>query len=730
MNKIILSAAILLAGACTARDDTSTMTNTADTSSVSSKADLSFDSDAHLFLEEVEGENALEWVKGENERSLARLKADPRFAALEKDALDIVNAKERIPYGSVRDGFVYNFWQDETNVRGLWRKASLESYKSDTPVWETVLDFDALAKSEDKNWVFKGSNCFKPKGDTNWRCMLSLSDGGKDAVVQREFDLASKTFVEGGFVTHEAKQGVAWAGADTLLVATDWGEVDGVKSVTESGYPYILKRWTRGTPLSDAVTVLKSSQTVMGVWPMTFELEDGRVIQSAMEAESFFSFNYWLLPIDGSDAVKWPIPKKSTPQGVYAGQFLLTLEEDWEVDGQGSFKQGDLVAFDVNAFLETKALPEVSLVMRPQERQAIGGVSLSKNALLISYNDNVAGKVMSGDFIDGKWTFKPVALPDNGNAGVAFASQDESEIFLNYEGFLNPDSLYSFDVKTGNVQELKSLPAKFDASPYVVEQFESTSKDGTKVPYFVVRAKETTMDGSTPTLLYGYGGFQISLNPSYSAFTGKLWLDQGGAYVLANIRGGGEFGPAWHQAGLKLKRQVVYDDFISVAEDIISKGLTSTDKLGIMGGSNGGLLMGVMFTQRPDLFSAVVCQVPLLDMLRYHTMLAGASWMDEYGDPDVAEERAWLETLSPYHNIDPSTDYPEIFFVTSTKDDRVHPAHARKMAHRLQDLEKPFLYYENIDGGHSAAANLKESANRRALEMTYLMQKLMGEPEE
>ncbi|ACT57812.1 prolyl oligopeptidase family serine peptidase [Hirschia baltica] len=725
MKKIILSAAILLAVACSPQENTTDMNDKDTAKVIASHSDLAFDSDQHLFLEEVEGEQALDWVKGENERSLARLKADPRFAVLEKDALDIVNAKERIPYGTVRDGFVYNFWQDETNVRGLWRKASLESYKSDTPVWETVLDFDALAKAEDKNWVFKGSNCFKPKGEDDWGCMVSLSDGGKDAVVQREFDLASKTFVESGFATHEAKQGIAWADADTLLIATDWGDVDGVASVTESGYPYILKRWTRGTPLETAETILNSSPTVMGVWPMTFELEDGRVIQSAMEAESFFSFNYWLFPEDGSEAVKWPIPKKSTPQGIYAGQFLLTLEADWDVEGQGSFKQGDLVAFDVNAFLETKTLPSVSLVMRPKERQAIGSVSLSKDALLISYNDNVAGKVMSGDLVDGDWTFSPVALPDNGNAGIAFASKDESDVFLNYEGFLNPDSLYAFDAKSGEVTLLKSLPPKFDASPYVVEQFESTSKDGTKVPYFVVRAKETDMDGSTPTLLYGYGGFQISLNPSYSAFTGKLWLDNGGAYVLANIRGGGEFGPAWHQAGLKLKRQVVYDDFISVAEDIIGKGLTSPDKLGIMGGSNGGLLMGVMFTQRPDLFSAVVCQVPLLDMLRYHTMLAGASWMDEYGDPSVPEEREWLEKLSPYHNIDPSTDYPEIFFVTSTKDDRVHPAHARKMAHRLQDLEKPFLYYENIDGGHSAAANLKESANRRALEMTYLMQKLM-----
>ena len=724
MHKILLSTAILLAAACSTQENTSEMTKTEN----ASKVDLAFDSSKHLFLEEVESEDALNWVKAENKRSLERLKSDPRFVDLESDALTIVNSKERIPYGSVRDGFVYNFWQDEVNVRGLWRRASLESYKSDSPEWETVLDFDALAEEEDKNWVFKGSNCFQAIEGADWRCMVSLSDGGKDAVVQREFDLQTKTFVDGGFETPEAKQGIAWAGNDTLLVATDWGKLSGAEStVTESGYPYILKRWNRDTPLEQAEVVFESSPKVMGVWPMTFELEDGTVIQSAMEAETFFTYNYWYFPADGSEAVKWPIPKKSSPQGVFKGQFLLTLEEDWKPSKAQSFKQGDLVAFDVQEFLETKKRPEVSLVFRPTEKQAIEGVSLSKNVLLLSYNDNVAQKVSIGRYAEGEWSFADTQLPENGTAGVAFASKSEETVFLNYEGFLTPDSMYELSVETGAVETLKSLPAGFDASPYVVEQFESTSKDGTKVPYYVVRAKDTEMNGKTPTLLYAYGGFQISLNPSYSAFTGKLWLDNGGAYVLANIRGGGEFGPAWHQAGLKTKRQVIYDDFISVAEDIISTGLTSSEKLGIMGGSNGGLLMGVMYTQRPDLFSAVVCQVPLLDMLRYHMLLAGASWMDEYGDPDVSEEREWLEKLSPYHNVNPDVEYPEIFFVTSTKDDRVHPAHARKMAHRLKDLDKPFLYYENIDGGHSAAANLKEAANRRALEMTYLMQKLMND---
>ena len=711
---ILLTAAIM--AAC-ASQDTSELTTTETPAAVFP----GFDTDAHLFLEEVEGDAALAWVRTENERSLALLKADPRFAELEAEALAIVNSKERIPYGSVRGDMVYNFWQDQTNVRGLWRRTSLDSYREGNSVWETVLDIDQLAEAEGKNWVFKGSNCFSQKDSEDHYCMISLSDGGKDAVIQREFDLQAKTFVEGGFQTPEAKQGVAWIDKDTLLIATDWGE----GTVTESGYPYIVKRWSRGTALSDAEEVLRGERTDVGVWPATFKRDDGTVIVGAVEADTFFTSTYWWVPED-NPPVKWPVPAKSSLQGLFLDQMLITLKEDWSPEGQDRFKQGDLVAVDAKTFMASGGeLPEVKLVFRPEARQAIEGVSISQDAVLVTYNDNVAKKVMRGFPRKDGWVFSDVPLPAKGSAGIAFADKDTDVVFLNYEGFLTPDSFYELQVIANSVEKLKSVPNKFDPSPYVVEQFEATSKDGTQVPYFVVRAKDTVLDGSTPTLQYGYGGFQVSLNPSYSGAVGKMWLDNGGAYILANIRGGGEFGPAWHQAGLKTNRQVIYDDFIAVSEDVITRGLTSPEKLGIQGGSNGGLLMGVMYTQRPDLFSAVVCNVPLLDMLRYHTLLAGASWVGEYGSPDIAEEREWLEQMSPYHNVDSSVDYPEIFFVTSTKDDRVHPGHARKMAHRLQDLGLPFLYYENIDGGHSAAANLKEAAHRQALEYTYLMQKLM-----
>jgi len=678
--------------------------------------------DPYLWLEDVEGDAALSWVRGQNERSLAELQADPNYAAYEKAAVEALTSAERIPYGTIRDGMVYNFWQDDTHVRGLWRRTSLESYATDSPEWETVLNFDQLADAEGKNWVYKGADCFRPKGsDAGYKCMVSLSNGGKDAVIRREFDLSTKQFVEDGFVTPEAKQGGAWASPDTLLIATDWGE----GTLTASGYPFIVKRWQRGAPLESAEELIRGQADDVGVWPMALELEDGRILQGAAQADTFFTTRYWWFPEGETDPVQWPIPPKSSPEGVYQGQLLVSLQEDWAPAGQAvSFKSGDLVAFNIDAFMETRELPSVSLVFHPSGTQALEGVSIAKGALLLGVSDTAVGKVMRAEAGEAGWTLETVALPGTGQASIAFASDEEETVFINYEDFLTPDSLLSYNAATGDVTTLKSLPPKFDATGLKVTQHFATSKDGTRIPYFLVSKADLPLDGTTPTLLYGYGGFQVSLNPSYSPVTGRLWLEKGGAYVLANIRGGGEFGPEWHQAGLKQNRQRIYDDFISVGEDLVARGVTSPKHLGIMGGSNGGLLMGVMLNQRPDLWNAVVVQVPLLDMMRYHLLLAGASWVDEYGSPDVAEERKFLETISPYQNFDATRDYPVPFFVTSTKDDRVHPGHARKMAAKFEAAGLPFYYYENIDGGHSAAANQKERAKRSALEFTYLTRQL------
>ena len=720
-------AAVAMLTACTTLSDTiGATTPVPDTEKpaetiADTAADAAAVTDPYLWLEEVEGEQALTWVKAQNERSLADIQAHPAYADNLAKAMDLATSEDRIPYGTIRDGMVYNFWQDEANTRGLWRRTSMESYETASPDWETVLDFDQLATDEDKNWVFKGSDCFKPKGAAKTLCMVSLSDGGKDAIIQREFDLDAKAFVEGGFVTTEAKQGTAWIDHDTMLVGTDWGS-DG-STLTTSGYPSSVRLWTRGEALEDAKELYAGQQTDVGVWPWSSELEDGRMIYGAVEADTFFTSQYWLLK-DG-DTFKIPVPEKSTLGDIYKGHQFLTLQQDWTIEAQGqSFKIGDLVAFNLDEMLATKTLPQVDLVFRANQRQAVNGVSVAKGAALLSINDNVASKILRLEPGETGWTTSPIALPGAGQAGIAFADKDAGTVFVNYEGFLTPDSLLKYDVESGVTSSLKSLPAKFDTTGLVVHQKEATSKDGTKIPYFVVHKEGIALDGSNPTLLYGYGGFEVSLRPSYSGGVGRMWLEKGGIYVLANIRGGGEFGPAWHQAGLKGNRQRIYDDFIAVGQDLHHLGITSPQHLGIMGGSNGGLLMGVMITQAPEMWNAVVIQVPLLDMLRYHKLLAGASWIDEYGDPDIPEERAFLETISPYQNFRPRDYYPKPFFVTSTKDDRVHPGHARKMAKLFEDYGHEFLYYENIDGGHSAAANQKERAKRSALEFTYLYERL------
>lgn len=669
----------------------------------------------HLYLEEVLGDKALTEVKSWNKRSLERLMADPRFKAMEAEALEILQSKDKIPYVSYRGGEVHNFWQDENHVRGIWRKSTLESYLSDSTEWETVLDFDKLSKDEDKNWVYKGNNCLAPDYEL---CIVNLSDGGKDAVVRREFNAKTKTFVEDGFVTEESKGTIDWVDEDTVVVGVDFGD----NTMTDSGYPRLAKLWKRGTPLSSATLIGEGEQADVGYWAGTMELADGTREILIARSKTFYTSDYIWFPREGdkvAEGVKLPIPEKVAMYGSFKDQILMQLNEDWR-----GHKSGDLVSFDIHDFMKDGTIEKTYTVFSPDEKSSLNGAGATKSKVLLSISRDVTSAAYAFDWDGEKWTSDKLDFPANGTVNIGATNDKEDVAFISSESFLTPDTLWTYNTQTGDKAAAKSLPAWFDADSMVSEQFFATSTDGTKVPYFVVRGKETKMDGTNPTLLYGYGGFEISLNPSYSATRGKLWLERGGVYVLANIRGGGEYGPKWHQAGLKTERQRIYDDFISVAEDIVEKGITSPKNLGIEGGSNGGLLMGVMFTQRPDLFNAVICAVPLLDMMRYHKLLAGASWVGEYGDPEDAVEGKFLRSISPYHNIDPEADYPEVFFITSTKDDRVHPGHARKVAKRMEDQGHDFLYYENIDGGHSAAANLKETAKRLALQHTYLMQKL------
>lgn len=671
--------------------------------------------DPYLWMEEIEGTRAMDWAKAQNARTLPVLQGDARYADLESKALAILNAKDRVPGVSFAgDGSLRNFWQDKDHVRGVWRKTTLDSYRTAEPVWETILDIDALAKAENANWVFKGASCLPPD-DT--RCLVTLSNGGKDAVTVREFDTTTKSFVPGGFELPEGKQNYTWLDQDTLLVGREWkpGEL------TKSGYAYVLKALKRGQPLDQAKEVYRGVETDVSVSPFVLRDADGKVVAvMANRGVTFFESETYL--IEGDKPVKLDLPLKSSIQGYVDGQMVVLMEQDWPAKG---FKTGDLISFDL---AKLKAAPDkatATLVLRPTARQSVEQVQTTRTKLVVGMLDNVKGAAKVFTHGPKGWTATSLDLPANSAIGLGSSDDKGERLFVTVTGYLAPTTYWLADAGSLKLEQVKASPARFDASTHVVEQFEATSTDGTKIPYFVVRPKDVKYDGSAPTLLYAYGGFQVPMTPGYSGVMGKLWLERGGTYVVANIRGGGEFGPAWHEAGLKANRQKVYDDFFAVSQDLITRKITSPRRLGIMGGSNGGLLMGVALTQRPELYNAIVVQVPLFDMIRYSQIGAGASWVGEYGDPAIPSERAVIAKYDPYSNLKAGQKYPEVFIETSTKDDRVHPAHARKAAARLMELGYPVLYYENIDGGHAGAANLAETARRQALEYVYLTRKLM-----
>ena len=672
--------------------------------------------DPFLWLEQVEGERALKWVHERNSECFDELETDELYEVFLSQAEKLLNAKDRIPYGSIRGKHIYNFWQDAEHVRGIIRRTTPESYRLAEPEWETVLDIDALAKAENENWVYKGISWLTP----NYKlCLVKLSRGGTDASEHREFDTTAKRFVEDGFVLPEAKSGVAWLDSDTLLVGTNWGE----GSLTESGYPRVAKLWKRGTSLAEAKTIFEGRPEDIGIWPrvMNFGEETLALVEQSL---TFFTGAYHVLGSDGK-LMRLPLQKSADLAGFYAGRLLFTLREAWEVAGR-TYKQGALLAINAANFKATGNLPAIEIIYIPDDRSSVEGITVSRSGLYITLLQNVKGRILR--FIvnpqNGKWTSKPLPLPQNGAVSVSAASPHSDTIFINYEDHVTPDKLSEYNARAHKLIELKSLPERFDSGELEVHQYMVRSVDGTEIPYFVIHRKGLKPDGGTPTILYGYGGFEISLKPSYSATIGKLWLERGGAYAVANIRGGGEFGPRWHKAALRTQRQRAYDDFIAVAEDLAKRRITSSRYLGISGGSNGGLLVGAILTQRPDLLNAVVCRVPLLDMIRYTKLLAGASWAAEYGDPEDPKMRDAILRYSPYQNVFPDRKYPKVFIETSTKDDRVHPGHARKMVARMRDQGHEVLYYENTEGGHAAGANLKQHARRYALEYVYFSRQL------
>jgi len=679
--------------------------------------DPSLPPDKYIWLEE-NSPKTMEWVKAEDARTAKVMEADPRFAQYSDEALKVLEDPNRLPTPNLRGDEVYNFWQDQNNVRGVLRRTSPEDFGSASPHWQTVLDIDALGKQENKSWVYHGMNCMYP-GDRY--CLLALSVGGEDASTTREFDLRAGKFVESGFISPHSKQNASWEDKDTLLIARDWGP----GTMTKSGYAFVVKEWKRGTSLESAKEVFRGEPD--DIMAAGFVLHDaqGEQLTMLVRRVSFFETRYWVKTPQGPKELA--IPRKAEPAGLLAGRFLIHLHEDWTPQAGGpAFAQGSLVAVPLQEVLRDPAHLKPAVVFAPSSDEFLNDYATTKSRLIVTTLKHVLGRayVYSPAGKSG-WEKKELSVPDNSTVDIATASDTNDSFFLEVTSFLTPPSLLQGDAAAGTLKASRSQPPLFDASQDTVEQLYATSKDGTKVPYFVVHRKEMQMNGNNPTLLNAYGGFEISETPRYSALVGKLWLEKGGVFVLANIRGGGEFGPAWHEAGLKTYRQRIYDDFAAVAEDLIARKITSPRHLGIMGGSNGGLLMGVEMTQHPELWNAIVIQVPLLDMLRYEHIAAGASWVGEFGSVSVPEERAFLEKISPYNQLKPDVKYPEPFLFTTTRDDRVGPQAARKFAAKMEEYHEPFLYDEITEGGHGAGADLKQDAHTWAETYVYLAEKLM-----
>ncbi len=675
-------------------------------------SDVTAEEDPYLWLEDVTGEKSLEWVREQNKVTQDHFDSQAGFQQLEGDLLKILNSDERIPFVSKRGEFYYNFWRDQDHVRGIWRRTSLEEYRKDDPEWELVLDLDQLAEEEEENWVWDGASILRPDHDL---ALIGLSRGGADASVTREFDLKSKTFVRGGFSRPEAKGDIGWIDRDTVFIYTDFG----AGTQTSSGYPRIAKLWRRGTPLEQAKVVYEGTAEDMYI-SAYHDDSPGFERNFVNRTLAFYNDELYLLNDEGElQQIEAP---NSANKRVFHQYLFLELREPWK-SGDQEFAAGSLLVTDFDAFMAGER--DFDVAFAPTENTSLASFTATKDHLLLNVLEDVKNRIYVLTPSEGGWKKQALkGAPSIGTVGVRPVDSDESNAYwMTVSGYLTPTSLYYGTI--GEEPELlKQLTPMYDAEGLQVSQHFATSQDGTKVPYFMVASKDLELNGDNPTLLYGYGGFEISLTPSYSASVGRAWTSQGGVYVVANIRGGGEYGPRWHQAALKANRLRAYEDFAAVANDLTERGVTRKRRLGIQGGSNGGLLVGNMVALYPGLFEAAVCQVPLLDMRRYHLLLAGASWMAEYGDPDSLGEWSFIKTYSPYQNIRAEQEYPAVLFTTSTRDDRVHPGHARKMMALMKEQGHDVTYYENIEGGHGGAANNKQRAYMQALAYSYLRERL------
>jgi len=668
--------------------------------------------DPHEWLEDVTGDRSLDWVRARNKSTVETLAETESFKKLEQRLLSILDSKERIPNVYKMGPHYYNFWRDAAQPRGVWRRTSLDEFRKKAPKWETVLDLDALGTKENENWVWSYADCLKPKYE---RCLVALSRGGADATVIREYDLAKKAFVDGGFSVPEAKTSISWKDQDTVFIGTEFDD----DAMTESGYPRVAKLWRRGTPMAEAVTVYEGKKSDLGVFAGR-DFTTGHERDVITKAITFFT-NETLLLKDGKSV---RIDKPDSANASFWREWLLIdLREDWDL-GEVTWPAGALLAINADEFLAGKR--NFQSLYTPSKTKSLAGFTGTRHHVIVNELDMVKNRLYVLTPKDGKWQRAPLAgAPAMGTVSASPIDADESDAyFMTVTDYLTPTSLYLGDVDSDEPELLKSLPSFFDTKGLTVAQHLAKSDDGTEVPYFVVHKKGLELDGSHPTLLYGYGGFEVSEVPAYRASVGAAWLEQGGVFAVANIRGGGEFGPTWHQAALKSKRHKAYEDMASVAKDLAARKITSAKHLGVQGGSNGGLLTGNMLSTYPELFGAIVIQVPLLDMLRYHKLLAGASWMGEYGNPEDPEEAVFLRKYSPYHQVSADRKYPPVLLTTSTRDDRVHPGHARKLMAKLMEQEHTAYYYENIEGGHGGAADNKQSAFMQALAYAFLWKEL------
>lgn len=669
--------------------------------------------DPFEWLEDVTGEKAIDWVKERNVKTLARYTNSDEFKSLESDLLAILDSNERIPFVSKKGNYFYNFWRDKKNVRGLWRRTTLEEYQKREPVWEVILDLDKLAEEEKENWVWRSASLLRPDYD---RALISLSRGGADADVTREFDMASRTFVKDGFSRPESKGSMDWIDRDHVFIQADFG----TGSMTESGYPRIAKRWKRGTSMAEAETIYEGQPKDMSVAAIH---DDSPGFERNYVSRNIAFYNDELFVLDSNGKlIKIDVPNTAN-KSVARGILSIELRENWNL-GDRTYKAGSLLFTKLEDYMAGTGKLEV--VFEPSETTALASVGFTKDYAILNILDDVKNRLFVLQPGTDGWRRQPlVGAPDFGTTGVTPVDPDESnDYFMTTTDYLTPTTLAMGTVGQ-QPKKLKELPSFFDAKGLKISQFFAKSADGTRVPYFMVAKEDLPLDANNPTLLYGYGGFEISLQPSYSASVGRAWTTRGGVYVVANIRGGGEYGPRWHQAALKANRHRAYEDFAAVAKDLFERKVTRSEKLGIQGGSNGGLLVGNMMTLYPSLFRSVVCQVPLLDMQRYNKLLAGASWMAEYGNPDIPEEWSYIKTFSPYQNVRADAKYPNVLFTTSTRDDRVHPGHARKMMAKMESQGHTVWYYENIEGGHGGAANNKQSAFMQALAYIFLREELM-----